>query len=360
MNSEAIMLLYSTKDAIEELDTEKKLIKLNKLLQLITKTLIENNQYSIPTNIPELLTFLKTTSVNQYVNEITQEIYAVDEYLNLTDEFTEYLDEENSEEKSQKLMYDLLKFLRQSDYINKEDIYRKLRTFIRYSYYISVRELELAIKYKYDKEIYLKIRNMYEKADDLIGEYELCPVCGGRLNFRNSKNGECSKVCNYYIKAQKLKPVVKEFKEKMLKLNDGIYKYNLMSSIGEFEIYNKCLDWFKDKDVILYPNVDEYDISIVDDIEDVRVNLDIKDTADPMRLIKILLENTNLEKLKNKEVGTFNFIVIPDHREKIYRLENEKGYTSELNDLMRENNIQIEAINERHLKNKLIKLFEEV
>ncbi|OOM78821.1 hypothetical protein [Clostridium sp. BL-8] len=360
MNSESIMLLYSTKDAIEELDTQKKLIKLNKLLQLITKTLIENNQYSIPTNIPELLTFLKTTSVNQYIIGITQEIYAVNEYLNLTDEFSEYIDEENSEEKSQKIMYDLLKFLRQSDYINKEDIYRDLRTFIRYNYYISVRELELAIKTEYDKEIYLKVRNMYEKADDLIGEYELCPVCGGRLNFRNSKNGECIKVCNYYIKAQNLKPIVKEFKEKMLKLNDGIYRYNLMSSIGEFEIYNKCLDWFKDKDVILYPNVDEYDISIVDDIEDVRVNLDIKDTADPMRLIKILIENTNLEKLKKKEASTFNFIVIPDHREKIYKLENDKSYTKELNDLMKENNISIEAVSEHHLKNKLIKLFEEV
>lgn len=360
MNSESIMLLYSTKDAIEELDSEKKLLKLNKLLQLITKTLIENKQYNIPINIPELLTFLKTTTVNQYINEISQEIYAVDEYLNLTEEFIEYLDEENSEEKSQKLMYDLLKFLRQSDYINKEDIYRELRTFIRYNYYISVRELELAIKTKYDKEIYLKIRNMYEKADDLIGEYELCPICGGRLNFRNSKNGECNKVCNYYIKAQNLKPIVKEFKEKMLRLNDGIYKYNLMSSIGEFEIYNKCLDWFKDKEVILYPNVDEYDISIVDDIEDVRVNLDIKDTADPMRLIKILLENTNLEKLKNKEVGIFNFIVIPDHREKIYRLENDKSYTKELKILLKENNVDIEPVCERHLKNQLTRIFEEV
>lgn len=360
MNSGNIMLLYSTKDAIEELETEKKLIKLNKLLQLITKTLIENKKYKIPTNVPELLTFLRTTPVNQYINGITQEIYAVDEYLNLTDEFIEYLDEENSEEKSQKLMYDLLKFLRQSDYINKEDIYRELRTFIRYNYYISVRELELAIKYKYDKEIYSKIYNMYEKANDLNGKYDLCPVCGRSLNLRDSKNGECSKVCNYYIKTQNLKPIAMEFKEKMLKLNDGIYKYNLMSSIGEFEIYNKCLDWFKDKDVILYPNVDEYDISIVDNIQEIRVNLDIKDTADPMGLIKILLENTNLEKLKNKEVGTVNFIVIPEHREKIYRLENDKSYTKELRELLRENNVEIDVIYERHLKNTLIKLFEEV
>lgn len=361
MNSENIVLLYSTKDAIEELDTEKKLVKLNKLLQVITKTLIENKQYNVPTNIPELLTFLKTTPVNQYINEINQEIYAIDEYLNLTDEFIGYLDEENSEEKSQKLMYDLLKFLRQSDYSNKEDIYRDFRTFIRYNYYISVRELELAIKYKYDKEIYLKIRNMYEKADDLNGKHELCPVCGRSLNLRDSKNGECSnKVCNYYIKAQNLKPIVKEFKEKMIKLSDGIYKYNLMSSIGEFEIYNKCLEWFKDKDVILYPNVDEYDISIVDDIEDIRVNLDIKDTADPMRLIKILLENTNLEKLKNKEVDTFNFIVIPDHREKIYKLENDKSYTKELRILLKENNVDIEPVCERHLKNQLTRIFVEV
>ena len=48
MKSENSMLLYLTKDAIEELDTEKKLIKLNKLLHHITKTLVENKQYNIP------------------------------------------------------------------------------------------------------------------------------------------------------------------------------------------------------------------------------------------------------------------------------------------------------------------------
>lgn len=363
MKSENIMLLYSIKDAMEEIDAEKKLIKLNKLLQFITKTLIENKQYSIPTNIPELFTFLKTMPVNKYISEITQDIYALDEYLNLAEEYIQYLDEENSDEKGQKLMYDLLKFLRQSQYSNKEDIYRELRKFIRYNYYISVRELELAIKSKYDKEIYSKIYNMYEKANDLNGKYELCPVCGKSLNLKDSKNGECiNKVCNYYINSQNLKPIVKEFKEKMLKLNDGIYKYNLMSSIGEFGLYNKCLGWFKDKDkdVILYPNVDEYDISIVDDIEDIRVNLDIKDSKDPMRLIKVLLESTNLEKLKKKEEGIFNLIVIPDHREKIYNLENNKSYTKELKNLLQENNIEIEVLCERHLRNKLIRIFEEV
>lgn len=361
MNSENITLLYSIKYSIEEIDTGKKLIKLNNLLQLLTKTLIENEQFNIPINIPELLSYLKKTPVNQYVSEITENIYAIDEYLNLTQEFIKYLDEDNSEEKGQKLMYDLLKFLRQSDYSNKEDIYRELRTFIRYNNYISVKDLELSIKSKYDKEIYLKINNMYDKANDLKDKHELCPICGNSLNFKDSKNGECiNQVCNYYIKEHNLKPIVKEFKEKMLRLNDGIYKYNLMSSIGEFEIYNKCLEWFKDKEVVLYPNVDEYDISIIDGLEEIRVNLDIKDTANPMRLLKILLEKTNLEKLKNKEDGTFNFIVIPDHREKIYRLENEKGYTSELNKLMVENNIPIEAVSERYLKNKITGLFEEV
>ncbi|ERK30498.1 hypothetical protein [Clostridium intestinale] len=361
MNSESIMLLYSTKEAIEELDAEKKLMKLNRLLQIITRTLIENKQYDFPTNIPELLTFLKTTPVKQYIHEITQEIYAINEYLNLTEEFIQYLDEENSEEKSQKLMYDLLKLLRQSNYSNKEEIYIELRRLIRYNYYISVRELELAIKSKYDKEIYSKIYNMYEKANDLHGKYELCLVCGRNINLSDSKNGECiNKVCNYYIKALNLKSVVKEFKEKMLRLNNGIYKYNLMSSIGEFEIYNRCIEWFKDKNVILYPNVDEYDISIIDDIEAIRVNLDIKDTADPMRLTKILLENTNLEKLKKKEGDTFNFIVIPDHREKIYKLENDKSYTKELNVLLKENNVEVDVICQRHLKNRLIRIFKEV
>lgn len=48
---------------------------------------VENEQYSIPTNILELLSYLKKTPISQYVNEITENIYAIDEYLNLSEEF---------------------------------------------------------------------------------------------------------------------------------------------------------------------------------------------------------------------------------------------------------------------------------
>lgn len=361
MNSEKISLVYLIKEAICELQTDKKLIKSNTLLQLLTKILIEDEQYNIPTNIPELYSYLKKTPINKYINSISENIYAVDEYSDLSEEFIKYLDEENSEEKGQKLMYDLLKYLRKSESGNKEHIYIEIRQFIRDNNYISVKDFELNIKSKYEEDVYQKIYKMYEKANDLNGKYDLCPICGATLNLKDTQKGECiNEVCNHYIKSQNLKPIVKEFKEKMLKLNDGIYKYNLMSSIGEFKIYNKCLELYKDKNVVLYPNVDEYDISIIDSVEEIRINLDVKDTADPMRLVKLLLENTNLEKLKNKIPGTFNFIVIPEHREKIYRLANEKSYTSELINLLEANNIQIEIINERHLKNRITRLFEEM
>lgn len=204
------------------------------------------------------------------------------------------------------------------------------------------------------------IKKMYENANDINGEYLLCPVCGKELNLEDKRNGTCSKVCDYYINKYNLKAKKKIFNNRILRLNEGVYRFNLMSSIGEFEIYKKCVERFRGKEVILYPNVDEYDISIKDGNKNILINLDVKDARTPEILVKILINNTNLDKLINKNNRIINFIVIPEHREFIYNISNAGRYIKELKKLLANESIDIMVISERHLYKEIERIFEEV
>lgn len=360
MNTEDFNIVYGIKDAINEKDKEIKLIKLYKLLQQLTKRLIEKNYKDFPTNIPELLYFLGNTPMKEYIEDETSNDVAIDRYLELTEEFLEKASEDNLEEAGQKLMYGLLKFIRESSIEDKEDTYRKVKKFIIENYYISVRDFEIQIKKYFGNDIFKMFRKMYENADDINGEYLICPVCGRELNLIDNKEGKCSKVCNYYINKSDMKPEKKIFNNRILRLNEGVYRFNLMSSIGEFEIYENSVKRFKRKQVTLYPNVDEYDISVEDSEKNILINLDIKDARTPERLLKILLTNTNLEKLINKKSRIFNYIVIPEHREFIYNISYGGKYVKELKKLLANENINISVIGERHLYKEIERIFEEV
>ena len=264
MNTEDFNLIYGIRDSINEKDKKIKLIKLYKLLQQLTKKLIEKGYKDFPTNIPELLYFLGNIPMKEYIDDGTLEGVAIDAYLDLTEEFLERASEDDVEEAGQKLMYQLLKYIRESKLKDKDEVYKKIKEFIINNYYISLRDLEIEVKRNFGYDIYIMIKKMYENANDINGEYLLCPVCGKELNLEDKRNGTCSKVCDYYINKYNLKAKKKIFNNRILRLNEGVYRFNLMSSIGEFEIYKKCVERFRGKEVILYPNVDEYDISIKD------------------------------------------------------------------------------------------------
>lgn len=361
MNSKDLNIIYSIKDAINETDKEVKIKKFYKLLQELTKVLIENNFPDFPKNIPELLKFLKDVPMSAYIKDEDSDDTAIDEYLELTDEFLEKISEENLEEAGQKLMYKLLKFIRESELEEKENIYRDIRKFIIENYYISVRDFELEVKNKFDSDIFKKLKTMYENADDINGEYLICPICGRELNLADNKEERCSRVCNYYMDKYKVKPKKKVFTNRILKLNEGIYSFNLMSSIGEFKIYKKCLERFKDKEITLYPNVDEYDIRLRDYKNNIIVNLDVKDARTPERLVKILMANTKLDKLIDKGNKEFIYIVIPEHREYIYKTANNNGrYLKELKQLLINENINIKVIGEKNLYKEIERIFEDL
>lgn len=359
MDTESLKLAYSIQDSIIEKDKKIRLIKLNELLSRLNKRLIEIGESDLPMNISELLNFLKTTKMDKYINaEVANEV-AIDEYLDFSEEFMEIVSEKNVEEAGQRLMYKLLKFIRDSDLDDKEELYVNIKKFISENYYISVRDFEIKVKKNFGRKVYKMIRDMYEYADDINGEYLLCPVCGKEINIQDGKNGICKKVCNFYIKKYDLQPKKAIFNNRILKLNDGVYIYNLMSSIGEFEIYRKCLERFKNQNVVLYPNVDEYDISIENLDRNILINLDVKDARTPNKLIKVLLENTNIKKLESKSNRTFTYIVIPEHREFIYNIDKAGKYTKELQKLIDNERLNITAISERKLYSEIERIFEE-
>lgn len=360
MNSEDLNLSYSIKEFVNEKDKKEQLEKGEVLLQQLTKKLIKKGCYEFPRNLSELIHYLRVCPMKEYLDDEVSEEAAIDRYLNLTEEFSEKVSEENLLEAGQKLMYSLLRYIRKSDLEDKENIYREIRKFIIENYYISRIDFDKKIKKKYGNEIYKMLRAMYDYADDVKGEYLLCPVCGRELNLEDAKDGMCSRVCNYYINKKGLKPKKAVFKHRILRLNQGVYTYNLMSSIGEFEIYNKCLERFKTRTVELYTNVDEYDIAIKDSERNITINLDIKDARSPERLFKILLENTKIKKLENNQKRTFNYIVIPEHREAVYNNEHAKGYTKELQKLINEEKLNIYVIREMRLYKEIERRFEEV
>lgn len=360
MNTEDFNLIYGIRDSINEKDKKIKLIKLYKLLQQLTKKLIEKGYKDFPTNIPELLYFLGNIPMKEYIDDGTLEGVAIDAYLDLTEEFLERASEDDVEEAGQKLMYQLLKYIRESTLKDKDEVYKKIKEFIINNYYISLRDLEIEVKRNFGYDIYIMIKKMYENANDINGEYLLCPVCGKELNLEDKRNGTCSKVCDYYINKYNLKAKKKIFNNRILRLNEGVYRFNLMSSIGEFEIYKKCVERFRGKEVILYPNVDEYDISIKDGNKNILINLDVKDARTPEILVKILINNTNLDKLINKNNRIINFIVIPEHREFIYNISNAGRYIKELKKLLANESIDIMVISERHLYKEIERIFEAV
>ena len=359
MNTEDFNIIYRIRDSINEKDRNIKLKKLYELLQYLTKKLIKKEYKDFPTNISELLYFLGNIPMKEYIDDETLEGVAIDRYLDLTEEFLEIVSEENVEEAGQKLMYQLLKYIRESTIEHKEELYRKIKKFIIDNYYISVRDLEVEVKRSFGIDIFKMIRKMYENADDINGEYLVCPVCGRELNLQDNKEGKCSKVCNYYINKYNMKAEKKNFKNRILRLNEGVYRFNLMSSIGEFKIYERCIERFKRKEVTLYPNVDEYDISIEDNDKNILINLDVKDARTPERLVKILINNTNLNKLVNKSSRVINFIVIPEHREFIYNINNNGKYVKELKKLLVNENIDISVISERQLYKEIERIFQE-
>ena len=357
MKSEDLVLVYSVSRAVFEQDPDKKLDEYKICLQLLTKRLINRGYLTdVPRNIPELIIYLKENSMKNYLEGDVPDRYIIDYYGNLDEFVIGVTSDEKEEEKAQKIMADIVMHIRKSDYENKEDEYIKARRFICENYIISSRDLEVHLSKKFKAEVAKKIKNMYQLANDISGTYKLCPVCKKPLNFIEASEGICCDECDYYRKKENLEPIQVNFDSKVKKLHDGIYKYIVKSSIGEIVLFRRLKERFKDYEVKLYPNVDEYDVSISN--YETTIALDVKDTKNPNNLVNILLERSNLEKLTNPKNASKVLLVIPDHRVRIYNRDNDNNYIRELRTLLNNKGISIQVYQECKLFNKLVSVFE--
>lgn len=357
MKSEDLVLVYSVSRAVFEQDPDKKLDEYKVCLQLLTKRLINRGYLTdVPRNIPELIVYLKENSMKNYLEGDVPDRYIIDCYGNLDEFVIEITSDEKEEEKAQKIMADIVMHIRQSDYENKEDEYIKARRFICENYIISSRDLEVHLSKEFKPEVAKRIKNMYQLANDISGTYKLCPVCKKPLNFIEASEGVCCDECNYYRVKENLEPIQVTFDSKVKKLHDGLYRYIVKPSIGEMVLFRKLKERFKDYEVKLYPNVDEYDVSISN--YETTIALDVKDTKNPNNLVNILLERSNLEKLTNPKNASKVLLVIPDHRVRIYNRDNDNNYIRELRSLLSNKGISIQVYQECKLFNKLLSVFE--
>lgn len=357
LKAESIELLYSISNAISEKITDKKIDRCKECLQLITKELICKGKINeIPANIPELMTFLKSNNMTSYIEGKVPKRPIIDSYGDLDEFVIETISEGPEAEKAQKKMADILKLIRESDSEDKEEVYRKVRLFIINNYIILSKELDIQLMNNFNYTIAKKIKDMYKISNDINGDYKICPVCGKPLNFIEASIGSCSDVCEYYRNRDKLEAVQVNFDNKVKKLHDGIYKFIVKPSIGEIEIYKRLQSRFNDYEVELYPNVDEYDISISNGEKSIA--LDIKDVRDPSNLINILLNNTNLKKFNEEKSVDEVFLVIPDHRVRIYNEDQNKDYMRELNALIRNKGLNLKTVRENNIYKKISNIFE--
>lgn len=357
MKSDDLVLIYSFSSAISEQEYEKKLDKYKRCLQLLTKKLINKGQLNdIPRNIPELITYLKENSMRCYLEGEVPDRFIINNYGNIDEFIIEVTSDERETERVQRIMADIVMHIRKSNYKDKEIEYIKARRFICENYLISARDLEVRLLDEFRTEVSNKIKDMYQLANDISGHYKLCPICKKPLNFIESPDGTCCDECDYYRIKENLDPIQVTFDAKVKKLHEGIYRYIVKPSIGEMILYKKLKDRFKDYEVKLYPNVDQYDVSISN--YEVTIALDVKDTKRPNKLVNILLEKSNLEKLINPRNADKVFLVIPDHRVRIYNRDNNKNYMRELRNLLKNKGISIRVYQECKLFNKLLSIFE--
>lgn len=357
MKNEDLTIIYSVFRAVSEQEYDKKLDEYRRCLQLLTKKLINRGQLTdIPRNIPELITYLKKNNMRNYLEGQAPDRPIMNKYGDLDEFIIEVTSDEKENEKAQKMMGDIVTYIRKSDCENKEQEYINVRRFICDNYLISSRDLEVRLSDEFRPEIVNKIKAMYQLASDISGDYKLCPICKKPLNFNESPKGTCCNECDYYREKEKLESIQVVFDTKIKKLHDGLYKYIVKPSIGEIILYNKLKEHFKNYEVKLYPNVDQYDVMITN--YEITVALDVKDVRNPNNLVNILLERSNLEKLINPKNADKIYLVIPDHRVRIYNRDNNKNYMRELKTLLNNKGLPIEVYQECKLFNKLVSIFE--
>lgn len=359
MTGEDITLVYAIKETFEDAELEQKINKFNKAIQLLTRSMIRKELFDFPTNISDFICFLKNKPISYYISESLNDKPFVNYLGEFNEDILRITNEKNDEEKVQKIMYEVLMICRNNsreDFQYWDNTYRQLRSFICKNYIIEKSEFDSYIINRFPVILSTYLKNMYENANELRGTMYTCPICGRPIDFANDSSGECSNICNYYIKYFKLNMIKKEFNNKMIRLHSGIYRYILLPNIGEERMYSSIKNKFKNYETILYPEIDKFDIRVSNGSK--VINLDIKDQISPLKLLSNMKKNSDINKFKYDDLEK-DFLVIPNHRVKLYKIKENKNYIGELRDLFSNEGIKLKVIQEKHLLSKIKELLGE-
>jgi|GEM_PF-1670360 len=207
------------------------------------------------------------------------------------------------------------------------EMYSEVREFINASNYClsANRIMRLVGKYSNVSDSIVKIPEWYENVNLLSKDNYVCPVCGKLLDNDILKGFRCTDMCMYYRDKESLSPkefeVDSEFKYK--KLKRGIYTYTLLPGVSELRIYDQLSERYGNDKVLLYPEIDKFDISVTFDTGTIYV--DVKDFASPYDLVETLTKNQSFIKMESVSDEDYIYLVIPEHRRNIYKGGNYKN-----------------------------------
>ncbi len=207
------------------------------------------------------------------------------------------------------------------------EMYSEVRAFINASNYCvtASRIMNLVGKYSNISDNIVKIREWYESVNLLSKENYVCPVCGKLLDNDILKEFRCTDMCMYYRDKESISPKAFELDSeiKYKKLKRGIYTYTLLPGVSEQRIYEQLAERYGNDKVILYPEIDKFDISVIFDTGVIYV--DVKDFASPYDLVETLIKNQSFIKMESVRDEDYIYLVIPEHRRNIYKGGNYKN-----------------------------------
>lgn len=356
MEAQVLDIIYVLKEVANKEFSKGHISSMMQALDQLTNFMLRQNLTEIPTNLSELFELLYNRPVNMYLKGIDSEEPFILRDGEINQMIEEEIGEDSVEEEIQRrTMREFLYKCRQKQLEDEnedwEEIYREGRQFISGHYMIEKAEVDRVLINTFPAEVTAFIKGMHIPEKQITTDYFACPVCGKPVEVMQDQSFNCDNpICNYYIQEERLKVVKKEVKGKLVKLHPGIYRYILTPSIAELRLYHKLHQRFKTCEVKLYPNIDEYDISVSNSMG--KVLIDVKDTARPTKLVKLLKEESNIEKLIKKS-DEARYLVIPDHRVKLYRMNENMRYIQELRNLLENEGIHIDVIQERYLMTKI-------
>ena len=249
-----------------------------------------------------------------------QDASLLDKEIGVTIEAEDFLEDlQSPDEYEQSVMKQILIYCRN---LTLESKYREIRTFLsnpNHAVMPFYKIYEFKSKLN-DVNLAQLFHACFEEIDN-VDQYRRCPNCGWTLVWKNG-HWRCNKesVCHSLKDFNDLE-YFPNTDQKLFRLTPGIQKYILLPGMSEIRIAEKLRR--KVLMVTLYPNINQYDISV--EANDKSIFMDVKDYRSPFQIAQYI--NRNLNNLEDEV-----WYVIPD-----YRVKNSPGYIETVKTLLQNN-----------------------